>query len=114
MVLKQVQNVGELLCDCGFNGLHDHCECSSGAWCAKCGVKTYYSSYKPSLVRDGDDVNFAFICPFCGSNGSQDVSTWNNVGVANEMYPRGCECQNNGDYCDYCDVILDEWWCDSD
>ena len=113
MALILVQNAGEfgeLLCDCGENGLHDHSDCTSGSRCTKCGVSTYYRDRKPTFARDGSDVVMIFICAYCES---QEVVIWNNVSAANEMYAEGCKCQNNSDYCDYCEVIMDRAQCGS-
>jgi hypothetical protein len=45
------------------------------------------------------------VCPYCNEI---KLFIWNNEAEANEMYPEGCRCENNGDYCLYCEAILAE------
>jgi hypothetical protein len=102
---QRIVNGGsDALCDCGF-GLHDHGECKTGARCYTCGVVYLYSAAKVRIDHTTSGTVTYFVCPYCGDN---QFALWDNLAQANECYPNGCECQNNGDWCNHCQVLLDE------
>lgn len=93
----------ELLCDCGFDGLHDHGECHSAIRCHKCGCSFRYKSLHAVYVLDGVEPTPVFVCQ-CGSS---RYNIFSHFAQAAECYPNGCECQNNGDSCSYCTILLE-------
>lgn len=93
----------ELLCNCGY-GTHDHGECKSGSRCTNCGIVHYYRESRPAYVSAGDGFEVVFLCRYCKG----ELLTWDQSGPAAEMYPQGCRCENNGDYCEYCNTLLEE------
>jgi hypothetical protein len=42
------------------------------------------------------------VCPYCNEI---KLLIWNNETEANEMFPEGCTCKNNGDLCLYCEAL---------
>jgi hypothetical protein len=110
VVMGNVQNLGEfgeLACDCGSGKPHTHDNCTSGMRCRKCGITTYYEDALPQFVSEGGEVSLRYKCRYCGSF---EYSLWNNYGDAVKMGLdiHRCICQNNGDYCDFCQVLLSE------
>lgn len=99
----------KLECNCK-HGLHDHNECKCSARCKVCNTVFFYRDAKHVLLhgvvetQDFDDAWY-FVCPYCGSD---EMALWDNSSMAAEMFPNGCTCQNNGDYCDYCSILIQE------
>lgn len=101
-IVQNEGRFGDLACDCG-SSQHEHYECRCGMECRKCGITTYYNDARPQFVAEGDGVSIIYICRYCRSS---DYLIWDNLAAANEMYPHGCTCENNGDYCNYCEILL--------
>ena len=85
-------------CECGTGFIHDRSECKAACRCLNCEVTMFFNQTK---VNSFGEV----VCPYCNEI---KLFIWNNEAEANEMYPEGCRCENNGDYCLYCEAILAE------